>query len=195
MTHPTPIRLSKSQDEEITAARIDLEDAMVKARSLLALHRDEARFSLKASMHPFHQAIRERDGTWTKQSLLEILEPLNEALETRIWKSADGIFLPYPSGPQVSYSQDHGRYAFNRVIRVAAPLIIRVARVIGEAEYERDIPHASDAKKAWHRMSGLLRKIAVEVREEILMMEYELARRKRMQPLLPSSRRIPHKRG
>lgn len=186
--HTSPIRRARPNDEEINTARTDLDLAMVKARDLLDPYGYEARFSLAIPMHPFHQAIRESDGTWTKQSLVELLETLNEALETRIWMSADGIFLPYPTGPKVFYLPEHEWYAFDKVIRVVAPMIIRIARVIADAEPKRYIPHASNTKSSWHEAAGLLRRITGEVREEIRMMEYELARRRRIQPLLPSGR-------
>ncbi len=186
--HTSPIRRARPHDEEINTARTDLDLAMTKARDALDPYGYEARFSLAIPMHPFHQAIRERDGTWTKQSLMELLETLNEALETRIWMSADGVFLPYPTGPKVSYLPEHGWYAFNKVIRVVAPMIIRIAQVIANAEPKRHVSHTSDAKETWHEAAGLLRRITGEVREEIRMMEHEMARRRKMRPLLPPGR-------
>lgn len=191
--HTSPIRRARSHDEEINTARTDLDLAMAKARDLLDPYGYEARFSLAIPMHPFHQALREHDGTWTKQSLVELLETLNEALETRIWMSADGVFLPYPTGPKVSYPPGYERHAFDKVIRVVAPMIIRIAQVIANAEPRRHIPRTSDAKGTWREATGFLRRITGEVREEIRMMEYELARRRKMQPLLPSGRHVQYR--
>lgn len=190
--HTSPIRRESSHDDEINAARTDLDLATTKAQGLLDPYGYEARFSLAIPMHPFHRTIQERDGTWTKQSLVELLETLNEALETRIWMSADGIFLPYPTGPKVSYPPGYERHAFDKVIRVVAPMIIRIAQVIASAEPKRHIPRTSDAKGTWHEATGFLRRITGEVREEIRIMEHGLMRRKKARPTLPPGRHLQY---
>lgn len=184
-----PIERGKSIDEHIDETREYLGSAINQAKTMLAPHRSDDRFSLKLSMHPFHRSLQERDGTWTKDSLLEILDTLNEAIETRIWLSADGVFLPYPIGPKETYRPDRAHYAFDRVIRIVAPIVIQIARTIANAEHRKFIPHTSAVRGSWHEAIGLLRRINGEVAEEIRMIKrYERSKREEQRPLLTTGR-------
>lgn len=173
MTHHTsPRSHMKSHDEEISSARNALESAITSAHALLDQYPDEARFRLDIPLHPFHQALREEDETWTKQSLLDILESLNEALETRIWMAADGVLLPYPVGDAFPYPAGHTPQVFHGVLHVVAPLLIRIANIIADAKREQHIPHEPYARDSWHKACGFLRKLSREVKDEARMIEH-----------------------
>lgn len=188
--HPSFPEHGKSVDAHIDDARAELGATITRARAALAPYRADARFSLKLSLHAFHRALQEPDGTWTKGSLLEILDTLNEAFETRLWLSADGVFLPYPGGPREVYRPGHSHHAFDRVIRIVIPVLVQIARIIADAAPEQSILHTSAPKAAWRETAGLLRRIGREVREEVFLMEYEREIRETARLLLPPGRHL-----
>lgn len=173
-------------DEQIDFVRERLDRTMTEATGVLAAHADQAKFLLPLPLHPFHQILREPDGTWTKGSLIEILDSLQQNLETRLCASLDSIFIPYPNGPKETYFPTHTAYAFRKVIFLVAPLLIKTAGTIAKAKWQEHVPRTENAKEAWHKTSGILRRITVDVREEIRMMEYAIARHRRTQRLLPT---------
>ncbi len=168
----------KAIDEQIGFVRGSLDHELSRAMSALAPYRGEARFILPLPLHVFHQALRERDATWAKESLIEILDSLREAFETRLRASMDGIFIPYPHGAKEIYSSDHVSHAFKKVIFLVAPALIKIACSIAGAKRQEHVPHTTKAKEAWHKTSGILRRINGHAREEVRILEYALARRK-----------------
>lgn len=170
-------------DEQIDFVRERLARSVAEATGVLAAHADGARFLLPLPLHPFHQTLREPDDTWAKESLSEILDSLREALETRLCASLDSIFIPYPNGPKETYFPTHTAYAFRKVIFLTAPLLIKTAGTIAEAKWQEHVPRTGKAKEAWHKTSGILRRITGDVREEIRMMEYAIARHKKTRPI------------